>query len=182
MPGLRRLDGDRGGFQVADLADHDHVRVLAQEGAQRLGEVHALLGVDVDLVDAFQVDLHRVFGGGDVDVRGVEDVQAGIQRHRLARAGGAGDQDHALRLAQRLEVQRLLLFLVAQGVDAHLRAGGVENPHHDLLAPQGRAGVDPEVDGLVGGDFEFDPAILRLAPLGNIHGGHDFQARCDAAG
>jgi len=30
---LRGLDRDLGGFQVADLADHDDVRVLAQEGA-----------------------------------------------------------------------------------------------------------------------------------------------------
>ena len=144
MPGLRRLDGDLGRLQVANLADHDHVRVLAQEGAQRLGEVHALARIDVDLVDAFQVDLHRVFGSGDVDVGGVEDVQAGVQGDRLARAGGPGDQDHALRLLERSQVEFLLVPLVAQGVDAHLRARGVEDPHHDLLAPQGRQGVDAD--------------------------------------
>ena len=32
------------------------------------------------------------------------------------------------------QVEFLLVLLAAQGVDAHLRAGGVEDPHHDLLA------------------------------------------------
>ena len=33
VTGQRGLDRDLGGFLVADLADHDHVRVRAQEGA-----------------------------------------------------------------------------------------------------------------------------------------------------
>ena len=33
-PGERGLDRDLGGLEVADLADHDDVRVLPQEGAQ----------------------------------------------------------------------------------------------------------------------------------------------------
>ena len=68
VAGLRRLDGDLGGLQVADFADHDHVRVLAQEGAQRGGEGQADLVVDVDLVDAGQIDFRRIFGGRDVGV------------------------------------------------------------------------------------------------------------------
>ncbi|VFT30633.1 Uncharacterised protein [Pseudomonas aeruginosa] len=182
MPGLRRLDGDLGGLQVADLADHDHIRVLAQEGAQRLGEVHALARIDVDLVDAFQVDLHRVFGGGNVDVGGIEDVQTGVQRYRLARAGGAGDQDHALRLLECGQVEFLLVLLVAQGIDAHLRAGGVEDPHHDLLAPQGRQGVDAEVDGLGLRHAHLDPSVLRLASFGDIQAGHYLETSRDTTG
>ncbi len=38
VAGLGRLDGDFGGLEVADFADHDHVRILAQEGAQGAGE------------------------------------------------------------------------------------------------------------------------------------------------
>ena len=61
MAGLRGLDGDLGRLEVADFADHDDVRVLAQEGAQRRGEGEAHLRVDVDLVDAGQADFDRVF-------------------------------------------------------------------------------------------------------------------------
>jgi hypothetical protein len=62
VAGLGGLDGDVGGFQVADLADHDDVRILAQEGLERGREGEAGLVVDVDLVDAGQVDFRRVFG------------------------------------------------------------------------------------------------------------------------
>ncbi len=41
VAGQRGLDGDLGGLVVADLADHDDVGVLAQEGAQRGGEGQA---------------------------------------------------------------------------------------------------------------------------------------------
>ena len=54
MAGQRRLHGDLGGFEVADFADHDDVRVLAQDGAQQMGEIEADLRLDLDLVDAGQ--------------------------------------------------------------------------------------------------------------------------------
>ena len=41
VAGERRLDRDFRGLEVADFADQDDVRVLAQEGAQRRGEVEA---------------------------------------------------------------------------------------------------------------------------------------------
>ena len=102
------LDRDLRGFQVADLTDHDHVRILAQECFQRRCEGQADLRVHVDLVDAGQVDLRRVFRGRNVPVLGIEDVQAGVQRHGLTGAGRAGNQDHAVGLVQRLGVQVLL--------------------------------------------------------------------------
>ena len=107
------FDGDFGGFEVADLADHDDVRVLTQKRTQGLGEIQPLLGIDVDLVDALHVDLHRVFGGGNVDVHSVEDIQPGIERYRFARTGGAGDQNHPLWLFQRGHVQVFLLGFIA---------------------------------------------------------------------
>src|SRR5690606_5069243 len=98
VAGLCCLDRDLGRFQITDLPHHDDIRVLAKEGAQRLGKIQALLGVDVDLVDTFQVDFDRVFSGGNVPFHGVQDIEAGIQRYRLTRAGRAGDQNHALGL------------------------------------------------------------------------------------
>src|SRR5690606_41916902 len=65
---------------------------------------------------------------------------------------------------------------IAQGIDAHLGAVRVQNTQHYLLTPQGGQGVDPEVDGLVLGDLKLDPTVLRLASLGQVHGGHDLEA------
>jgi len=182
VTGLRSLDRNLGGFQVADLADHDHVRVLTQKRAQGLGEIQTLFRIDVDLIDAFHVDLHRVFSGGDIDVDGVEDIQPGVQRHGFARAGGAGDQNHPLWLLERGHVQVFLRRLVAKRIDAHLCAGGVEDPDHHFFAPQGRQGVDPEIDRLALRQAHLDPPVLRFAPLRNVEAGHDFQSCGDAPG
>jgi hypothetical protein len=66
VAGQRGLDGDLRGFEIADLADHDHVRVLAQDGAQRLGKTEVDLGIDLRLADAGQLVLDRVFHRHDV--------------------------------------------------------------------------------------------------------------------
>ena len=60
-----RLDGDFGGFHIPDLAHHDDVRILTEEGFQGCGKGHTHFVVHVDLVDALEVELHRVFGGED---------------------------------------------------------------------------------------------------------------------
>ena len=74
MTGLRRFDGDAGGLQVPYLTHHNDVRVLAQKGPERLTEVHALFRVYVDLVDAFEVNFYRILCGGDITLRGVENI------------------------------------------------------------------------------------------------------------
>ena len=60
VAGQRGLDRDLRGLEVADLADHDHVRVLAQDGAQALAKVSSDPGVDLGLADAGQLVLDRV--------------------------------------------------------------------------------------------------------------------------
>ena len=91
MTGLGRLDGDVCRFQVADFAHHDDIGILPQERTQGGSEGETGLFVDVDLVDSRQIDFCRIFRGGDVDFRLVENVQAGIKRNGLAGAGWAGD-------------------------------------------------------------------------------------------
>ena len=74
---------------VADLADHDDVRVLPEEGAQRAREREPDLRLDVHLVDALNLVLDRILGGEDVEVRLVDPVDARVERRRLAGAGRA---------------------------------------------------------------------------------------------
>src|SRR3989344_4021683 len=49
VAGQRRLHREHGGLLIADLADHDNVRVLAQDGAQARGEGVADLGTHLAL-------------------------------------------------------------------------------------------------------------------------------------
>ncbi len=72
VTGQRRVDRDVGGLLVANLADHDHVGILPQEGAQRAGEGQPDLRLDVDLVDAADLVLDRIFRREDVEVRLVD--------------------------------------------------------------------------------------------------------------
>ena len=69
MAGERGLDGDLRGLGVAHLADHDHVRVVAQEGAQRVGEGEPDRGLHLGLVDALDLVLDRILDGEDLAVR-----------------------------------------------------------------------------------------------------------------
>ena len=62
----RCLDRDLRGLEVANLADHDDVGVLTQEGAQGRGEVQADVVVHLDLVDPGEIELDGILGGGEV--------------------------------------------------------------------------------------------------------------------
>jgi hypothetical protein len=60
------------GLPVAHFADHDHVRVSAQEGAQHGREIEPGGLVDLHLAQPLVGDLDRVFGGPDLRFRPVE--------------------------------------------------------------------------------------------------------------
>ncbi len=96
---------DLRGLAVADFADHDLVRVVAQDGAQAARKRQAFLFVDRDLKHAAELVLHRVLDGDDLVVPAVDLVDGGVQRGGLAAAGGAGGQNHAVGLlAQRAQL------------------------------------------------------------------------------
>ena len=102
VPGQRRLHGDFGRLQVADLADQDLVRVLPQDRPQALGERVADRRVDGHLHDAVDVVLDRVLGGDQLVLDRVQLVQRAVERGRLAGAGRTGDQHDAVGLADHL--------------------------------------------------------------------------------
>ena len=99
VPGLGGGHGQADGLQVAHLADQDDIRVLAEGGAQGLGEAQGV-AVDLALVDEALLaevnELDGVLDGEDVLITGVvEEVHHRRQGGGLARARGAGHQDQA---------------------------------------------------------------------------------------
>ena len=60
VTGERGLHRDAGRLDVADLADQDHVGVLAQDRPETVGEGEPGLLVDLDLVDLGEDVLDRV--------------------------------------------------------------------------------------------------------------------------
>ena len=79
MAGLGGFNGDVGGFQVSDLTDHNNIRILAQEGSECGSKRQTLFLIDVDLVDARQVNLGRILGRRNVHIFRVQNTQAGIE-------------------------------------------------------------------------------------------------------
>ena len=72
VAGERGLHGDLGGFEVADFADHHHVRILAQDRAQPAREGHLHPRVDLRLADAVNVVFDRILHRHDVAARVVQ--------------------------------------------------------------------------------------------------------------
>ena len=66
VAGERGFDRDFRGFGIANFADHDDVRVLAQNGAEGVGEGEADFLLHRHLVDAGHLEFDGVFDGDDV--------------------------------------------------------------------------------------------------------------------
>ena len=176
VAGLRRLQGDSGRLLIADLADQHDVRILAQDRAQPRGERHPGPRVDLDLVDPLQLVLDRVFDRDDVLDRRFDPVQRRVQGRGLAAAGRAGHQDHPLRSRQ--EILEPLQEIGGEAQLTHIgaRAGAVEEADDHLLAKVGRQGGDAQIDFPLL-HAQAAAAVLRLAPLGDIHPRDDLQPR-----
>ena len=171
----RRLDAHLGGFGVAHLPHQDHVGGLPQHGSDDPREIEADLVLDLHLVDAGEVILDRIFGGDDLGVGAVELVERGVERGRLARTRGTGDEDDAVGAANQVFELPEIVFGEPQLPDADLDVVFVEDPHHDRLAVVGGQDADAEIVVFaVGG--ELDPAVLRAAALGDVELGENLDA------
>src|SRR3972149_7558220 len=135
--------------------------------------------VGLDLVDAGQVVLDGVFGGGDVDVGGVELGQGGVEGGGLAGAGGPGDVEDAVGLGDHVAHLGERPRMRNQPLQAQHGVGLVEDAHADLLAPLGRDGGDAEVDGAVL-QAHGDAAVLGHALLGDVELGENLHPRDQA--
>ena len=174
VAGQRGLHRDLRGLMVADLADHDHVRILAQDGAQRLGEGQVDLGIDLGLADAGQLVLDRVLDRQHIGGRGVDLAERGVERRRLARAGRAGDQHDAVRLGDALREARQRVALHAEAGQRELGLALVEQAQHRAFAMHAGQRRHPHVDRAPA-DAQRDAAVLRQALLGDVELGHDLQ-------
>ena len=84
VTGQRRLDRDLRGLGVTDFADHDLVRIVTQNRTQPAGKRQPFLLVDRNLRDAAQLILDRILNRDDLVFVGLDLVDRGVQRGRLA--------------------------------------------------------------------------------------------------
>ena len=123
VAGEGALHRDVRGLGVADLADHDHVRVLAHERTQGGGKVQSDRRLHLGLVDALDFVLDRVLDRENLARGLVEDREHGRERRGLAAAGRPGDHDHAVR--QREQPQELGLVGAGEAEPADLEQPAV---------------------------------------------------------
>ena len=172
---------DLHGLRIADLADQNDVRILAQGRAQHPAEGQFDLGVDLNLINAPQAILDRVLDGKNLERRLVEFLERAVQRGGLAAAGRAGHQHHAVRAVH--QPPEALEHFLGHAQLIHVQDAGrlIQQAHHHRFAVLHRHGGQTHVDGLATHPHRQAP-VLRQAPLGDIETGHEFEARHQGAG
>jgi len=98
------------------------------------------------------------------------------ERGRLARAGRAGHQHHAVRVQDRGHQVGFRLRLEPELRQVEGQVALVENTQHDLLAEEHRQHRHTEVDDAVP-HLQLQAAVLRHPPLGDVELGEDLDAR-----
>ncbi len=144
------------------------------------GKGKALLLVDRNLRDAADLVFDRVFDGDDLVFVALDLVERGIERRGLAGAGGAGDQHHAVGLANIAAEAAQIVFAKSHHVErefAELLAHRlfVEHAQHGIFAVNCGHDGDAEIDeaALVA---HAKTSVLRYAALGDIQLAHDLDA------
>src|SRR6202158_3886484 len=183
VPGERRLDGDLGGFVVANFADHDLVGIVTQDGTQTAREGQSLFLVDRNLSDAAQLILNWVFNGDDLVFVGLDLVDRGVERRRFAAARRPRDQHHAVWFLDVAAEAAQVVFVEPHHFERELfkllaHRFLVKHAEHGVFAVDRRHDRNPEVDGATV-VFDAEAAVLGHAALGNIELAHDLDARND---
>ena len=174
MARQRAADRHRRRIGVADLAEHDDVRVLTQKGAQRSAEGQADLLFELYLVHSLERVFDRVLDRKDVARLAVQPPERRIERRALARAGRSGDQRHAVRARDgRLVVGELPL---RETEVRELQQFGMarQQAQHDFLSVNRRKRRDTQVELAIAPVVE-DAPVLRQAALRNVQIRHDLD-------
>ena len=168
---LRRL-------RIADLAEHDLVDVRAQHGAKPCGIRHARLLVHLDLIDALDAVLGRIFDRHDVAFGRIDLRESRIERRRLARIDRSRDQNHAAGLMAQAAEKRLIVHGKSEIPDGKKRVRAVQDAKNRLLPREERQGRQTKIDGFAAlrRHVRYAP-VLRHAALHAFKMCHDLQSR-----
>src|SRR5260370_27062116 len=93
------MDGDLGGFLVADFTHHDLVGIMAQDGTQAARKGEALLFIYGNLRDAAQLILDGILDGDNFIFVTLDLIDGGVKSGGFSGARGARNQDHAVGFA-----------------------------------------------------------------------------------
>jgi len=151
---------------------------MADDVAEPRGEGQAPLDIDRHLIDPVQLVLHGVLDRDHLDRGGVDPLECGVERRRLATPGGSGHQHDPIGLVEApLEAHEHLVGH-AEVLQVDQGRALVQDSHDHRLAVHGRDRGHAEVDlALLG--RKLDAPVLGHKPLGDVHVGHDLDPRDD---
>src|SRR6266478_4944787 len=175
VPGQAGVRGDTGSLEIADFADHDDVRRLAQHGTQGCRKRHSDFCIYLHLVDPSHLIFNRFLDSNDFAVRFVDVIETGVKRSRLAGSSRPGNQQNSIRQLDQALKGFLVVGKKSKLRQAELQAGFIQYAHDDALAVIGGHGRDAKIDRLLL-DFYLDATVLWQAFLCNTHrAGHDLE-------
>ena len=181
VAGERRLDRDLGGLEVADLADHDDVRVVRAGCARRAcAKVRPIVGLTwIWLMPS------SWYSTGSSTVRpcarGVLMSSSAVYSVVvLPEPVGPDDDDAALRRLEGLLEALEVVADQAQRGERGRQRRDLEDADGDVLAVHAGDGGEAQVDALSARELEARAAVLRQPPLGDVEVAHDLDAADDA--
>src|SRR5688572_6456776 len=175
------LHGDARGLRIANLADHDHLRILAHERPKGFWIRELLAGVDLRLADHREVELHRVFYRAHTDGRASalhNGVEGRVDRGGLTGAGRAGEQNQPTRPSEQLEIGFERLVVNAERGQIEAAIARVKQADDDLFTPRGWKNGDTQLHSA---QFRTARCMALLREIGHVadEAGHDFDATGD---
>ncbi len=171
----RRLNGNLGHFKISNFTDENNVGRLTQHGAQHTLERKADCFANLALIDARKVIFHRVFGGDDLAVGAVQNVQRAVQRCGLSGAGRPRHQKDAVGALDELAENLVIVFGEAEVFQTNSHAVRPQNTQHDRFAVVCRQSAHTKID-LHFVDDHLDAPVLREALFGDINPSHDLHS------
>src|SRR4030043_252780 len=87
------MNGDFSRLGISNLTNEDHIRILADNGTQRISKGESDGWLHLNLIDPFQLIFHRVFYRDDLLLRGVDLLQGTIESCCLPTSGWTGDKN-----------------------------------------------------------------------------------------
>src|SRR2546430_5479479 len=173
------ISRDRCRLQIANLADHDDVGGLTQNGAQRDWKSHSDIVVHLHLIDSGYLIFNRFFHRYDLAVRLINVIEAGVKGAGFSRTGRAGHEQNSIGRTQQLFEFLLIVAEKAEFGQTKEQTRFVEHAHDDAFAVIRRDGGDAQINRFLF-YLHLNAPVLRQTLFRDTHrAGHDLEPADD---
>src|SRR5437870_12201198 len=179
MASQARIGRDRCGLQITNLADHDDVRGLTQNGAQRDWEGHSDIVVHLHLIDPGHLIFNRFFHRDDLAVRLVDVIEAGVEGTGFSRPGRTSHEQDSIRRTQQLFEFFLIVAEETELGQAEEQTRFIEHAHDNAFAMVRGNGGNAQINRFLF-YVHLNASVLRQTLFCDTHrAGHDLQPADD---